>query len=154
MESTLVILKPDALQRGIAGRIIARFEDKGLLIAAAKTMRIDEDLAARHYEAHREKPFYGGLVRFMTSAPVFVMAVRGPGAVSLCRKLMGATFGSQAEPGTIRGDFGASDTFNLVHGSDSVESAQRELALFFEPDELLDWSRAPQPWTDDTVDPA
>jgi nucleoside-diphosphate kinase len=149
METTLIILKPDAVQRGLMGRIISRFEDKGLQVVGAKLMTISQDLAARHYEPHRGKPFYEGLIKFMTSSPVLVLAVRGVGAIDVSRKLMGATFGSQAEPGTIRGDFGVSNSFNLVHGADGPESARRELELFFEPGELLDSDRAIEGWVYD-----
>ena len=146
METTLIILKPDAVQRGLMGRIISRFEGKGLQVVGAKLMRISRDLAQRHYEPHRGKPFYERLIEFMTSSPVLVLAVRGVGAIGVSRKLMGATFGSQAEPGTIRGDFGVSNSFNLVHGADGPESARRELELFFEPGELLDYDRAIDRW--------
>lgn len=149
METTLIILKPDAIQRGLVGRIIARFEDKGLQIVACKLMRISPQLAETHYEAHKAKPFYPGLVRFMTSSPVMVMAVRGNGAIGICRNMMGATFGSKAEPGTIRGDFGVSNSFNLIHGSDSPEAAQRELKLFFQPGEILEWNRSVEGWVYD-----
>jgi len=131
METTLIILKPDAVQRGLMGRIISRFEDKGLQIVGCKLMQITQDLAARHYEAHRERPFYPGLVKFMTASPVLVLAIRGKNAIAISRKMMGATFGSNAEAGTIRGDFGVSNSFNLIHGSDSPEAAERELGLFF-----------------------
>ena len=146
METTLIILKPDAVQRGLAGRIICRFEEKGLQIAGAKMMVISPELAARHYADHQGKPFYAGLVRFMTSAPVIVLALRGQGAIAVCRKMMGATFGSSAEPGSIRGDFGVSNSFNLIHGSDSPAAAEKELALFFEPGELVDSERVLEPW--------
>lgn len=146
METTLIILKPDAVQRGLIGRIIGRFEDKGLQVVGARLMQISPELAARHYESHQGKPFYDGLVKFMTSSPVVVLALRGVGAIAICRKLMGATFGSNAEPGTIRGDFGVSNSFNLIHGSDSPEAAQRELELFFKVEDLLDWSRASEGW--------
>lgn len=149
METSLIILKPDSVQRGLMGRIISRFEDKGLQIVGAKMMQISPELAARHYEVHRGKPFYDGLVRFMTSAPVMVLAVRGKSAIAICRRLMGATFGSNAEPGTIRGDFGVSNSFNLIHGSDGAETAERELALFFADDELLDHDRAIEGWVYD-----
>ena len=131
METTLIILKPDAVQRGLMGRIISRFEDKGLQVVGCKLMTISRDLASKHYESHKGKPFYDGLVNFMTSSPVLVMALRGVGAIAISRKMMGATFGSNAEPGTIRGDFGVSNSFNLIHGSDSPEAAQREMELFF-----------------------
>lgn len=149
METTLIILKPDAVQRGLIGRIISRFEDKGLQIVGARLMRIGPELAAQHYRDHLDKAFYEGLVRFMTSSPVVVLAVRGVGAIGISRKLMGATFGSKAEPGTIRGDFGVSNSFNLIHGSDSPESAERELALFFGPGEVLEWKRSHEGWVYD-----
>jgi len=149
MERTLIILKPDALQRGMAGKIISRFEEKGLQIAGMKMLTISPDLAARHYAPHVGKPFYEGLVRFMTSAPVIVMALEGKGAIDVCRKMMGATFGFKAEPGTIRGDFGVSSSFNLIHGSDSPESAKTELALWFKPEELQNYELANRPWTYD-----
>ncbi|MEX0775796.1 MAG: nucleoside-diphosphate kinase [Phycisphaeraceae bacterium] len=149
MQTTLIILKPDAVQRGLMGRIITRFEDKGIQVAGAKLMKISPELAARHYAVHKGKPFYEGLVRFMTSAPVLVLALRGRNVIDISRKMMGATFGSKAEPGTIRGDYGVSNSFNLIHGSDGAESAQHELALFFAPGELLDYDRAITSWVYD-----
>ena len=146
METTLIILKPDAVQRGLCGRIIGRFEDKGLQVVGAKLMAISPELAARHYQVHKDKPFYEKLVRFMTSAPVMVLAIQGVGAIEICRKMMGDTFGSNAEPGTIRGDFGISNSFNLIHGSDSAEAACREVGLFFDKGECLDWSRTSNDW--------
>ncbi len=149
MEQTLIILKPDAVQRGLMGSIISRFEEKGLKVVGAKMMQITPDLAAVHYEAHQKKPFYDGLVRFMTSSPVLVMALEGVGAISVCRSMMGATFGSQADSGTIRGDFGVSNSFNLIHGSDSPEAAERELSLFFGDGEIFAWDRAAEGWVYD-----
>jgi len=149
METTLIILKPDAVQRGLMGRIISRFEDKGLQIVGCKLMKITPDLAAKHYEAHTAKPFYPGLVKFMTSSPVLVMAVRGVGAITISRAMMGATFGSKAASGTIRGDFGVSNSFNLIHGSDSPEAAARELGLFFQPGEVIEFPRAIEGWVYD-----
>ncbi len=149
METTLIILKPDAVQRGLMGRILTRFEDKGLHVVGAKLMQIPASLAEKHYADHKGKPFYPGLVAFMTSSPVLVLALRGLGAIAISRKMMGATFGSKAEPGTIRGDFGVSNSFNLIHGSDSPEAAAKELALFFNPGEVLDFPRAIQPWVYD-----
>ena len=149
METTLIILKPDAVQRGLMGRIIARFEDKGLQIVGCKMMTISQDLAAKHYESHKGKGFYDGLVAFMTSSPVLVLAIRGVGAIGICRKMMGATFGSNAEPGTIRGDFGVSNSFNLIHGSDSPEAAERELGLFFGAGEVQAFERAVEGWVYD-----
>jgi len=146
METTLIILKPDAVQRGFMGRILSRFEDKGLQVVGAKFMQISPDLAAKHYEVHKGKPFYDSLLRFMTSSPVMVLALRGKGAIAISRRMMGATFGSNAEPGTIRGDYGVSNSFNLIHGSDSPEAAQKELKLFFRDEEIIDWQRADEPW--------
>src|SRR5947207_10840270 len=149
MERTLIILKPDAVQRNLCGEIITRFERKGLQIVAAKLMRIPQQLAEKHYEPHKGKPFYPGLVKFMTSSPVLVLVLAGKDAIAIARKMMGATFGSKAEPGTIRGDLGVSNSFNLIHGSDSPESAARELALFFKEGELIDWTPAGQGWVYD-----
>ncbi len=149
MERTLIILKPDAVQRGLCGEIIARFEKKGLQIAGSKFMKIPQQLAETHYEPHKGKPFYPGLVKFMTSSPVVVLALEGKDVIAISRKMMGATFGSKAEPGTIRGDFGVSNSFNLIHGSDSAENAARELSLFFAPGELIDWAPAVQGWVYD-----
>ncbi len=149
METTLIILKPDAVQRGLMGEIISRFETKGLQIVGAKLMTISKDLAARHYESHQGKPFYDGLVGFMTSSPVLVLAVRGMDAIAISRKMMGATFGSKAEPGTIRGDYGVSNSFNLIHGSDSPEAAERELGLFFADGEVQPFNRAVECWVYD-----
>jgi len=146
METTLIILKPDAVQRGLMGRIISRFEQKGLKIVGGKLMQIDISLAERHYAVHQGKPFYDNLIRFMTCAPVMVLAVRGHKAIEVCRKMMGATFSSNAEAGTIRGDFGIADSYNLIHGSDAPETAESELQLFFEPGELLDYERDLEPW--------
>jgi len=149
METTLIILKPDAVQRGLMGRIISRFEDKGIKVVGAKFMQISQELAAEHYKDHHGKPFYDGLVGFMTGSPVLVLALQGCGAISICRSMMGATFGSKADPGTIRGDFGVSNSFNLIHGSDSPEAASRELGLFFADGEILDWDRASEGWVYD-----
>lgn len=146
METTLILLKPDCVQRGLIGRVITRFEEKGLKVVGLKLMQITPELAAKHYAAHKEKPFYPGLVRFMTSGPVVAMALAGIDAIAIARKMMGATFGANAEPGTIRGDFGASKTFNLVHGSDSPESAATEIALYFKPEEVLDYQQADVAW--------
>lgn len=149
MERTLIILKPDAVQRGFSGQIIDRFEKKGLQIVGMKLMKIGHALAEMHYAPHKGKPFYEGLVKFMTSSPVIVLALSGKDCIAISRKMMGATFGSKAEPGTIRGDFGVSNSFNLIHGSDSAESAQRELGLFFKHEELIDWTPAAHAWVYD-----
>ena len=149
MERTLIILKPDAVQRGLCGEILTRFEKKGLQLVAMKLMKIPAQTAETHYAPHKGKPFYEGLVKFMTSSPVVVVALQGKDAITIARKMMGATFGSKAEPGTIRGDYGVSNSFNLIHGSDSPESAARELGLFFKKEELLDWTPAGQGWVYD-----
>ena len=146
METTLIILKPDAVQRGLCGRIIGRFEAKGLQLVGARLIRVDRSLAEQLYAVHRDKPFFEGLLKFITASPVLILALRGVGAIEICRKMMGATFGSRAEPGTIRGDLGVSNSFNLIHGSDGPESASRELGLFFGPGELLEYDRAVEAW--------
>jgi nucleoside-diphosphate kinase len=130
-ESTLLIVKPDAVRRGLVGEILSRVERKGLRIEALRMMRVDRDLAERHYAEHREKPFFRELVEFITSGEVVVAKVTGREAVAVLRAMMGATDPAAAAPGTIRGDYGTAITENLVHGSDSPESARRELALFF-----------------------
>jgi nucleoside-diphosphate kinase len=130
-ESTLLIIKPDAVRRGLVGEILSRLERKGLRVDDLRMMRIDRDLADRHYAEHREKPFFSELVDFITSGDVIVAKVSGRDAISVMRTIMGATDPSNAGPGTIRGDYGTVITENLVHGSDSPESAARELALFF-----------------------
>jgi len=145
METTLLIVKPDGVQRGLVGQIVGRFERKGLQLVGMKMMTISQELAATHYGDHQGKPFYDGLVRFMTSSPVVAFAVRGVGAIAICRKMMGATFGPDAEPGTLRGDFGCSRSFNLIHGSDAPEAAERELGLFF-PEGIEEWTPASLNW--------
>jgi nucleoside-diphosphate kinase len=130
-ESTLLIIKPDAVRRGLVGEILSRLERKGLRIDDLRMMRIDRDLADQHYAEHRERPFFGELVDFITSGEAIVAKVTGRDAISVLRAIMGATDPSKAGPGTIRGDYGTVITENLVHGSDSPESATRELALFF-----------------------
>jgi nucleoside-diphosphate kinase len=146
METTMVFLKPDAVQRGLVGRILSRFEDKGLRLVASKLVQVPRDLAQQHYAEHEGKPFFESLVNFVTSSPVLVLAIRGDNAVSVCRNLMGKTNGQEAAPGTIRGDFGMSPGYNLIHGSDSPESAARELKMWFNDDELLDYERSLEKW--------
>jgi len=146
VERTLIIIKPDGLQRRLIGRIIQRFEDKGLTVAAMKLMHISRELAERHYAVHKGKPFYPRLIDYITSGPVVVMVLQGDRCIDIARTLMGATFGYEAAPGTIRGDLGASRTYNLVHGSDSEESADTEIALYFSSDELLDYAPADNDW--------
>ncbi|OQA11496.1 MAG: Nucleoside diphosphate kinase [Chloroflexi bacterium ADurb.Bin360] len=149
MERTLIILKPDAIQRGLIGTLIARIEQRGLRIAGLKMLWVSPELAERHYGEHRGKAFYEPLLRFITSAPVVALVVEGPQAISVMRMLMGKTDARQADPGTIRGDFGLSNRHNLVHGSDSPESAEREIALWFTPEELFSYHRP----TESCVDP-
>ncbi|MFG0249760.1 MAG: nucleoside-diphosphate kinase [Phycisphaeraceae bacterium JB051] len=152
METSLIILKPDAVQRGLMGQIIARFEQKGLRFVGMKFMMVPLEIAEKHYAEHKGKPFYDGLIQFVTSSPVLVLAIRGIDAVSVCRKLIGATNGRKAEPGTIRGDFGMSGGFNMIHGSDSPESADRELALWFDAAELVAFDRTIEKWVYDPSD--
>lgn len=146
MERTLIIIKPDGVQRHLAGKIISRFEDKGFKLCAAKFMQVPEELARKHYKVHEGKPFYEGLVKYLASSPVLVMVWQAEGIIAMARKMMGATFGFDAEPGTIRGDFGCSKGYNLVHGSDSPESAEKEITLFFDDSELLDYPLADEGW--------
>ena len=146
MQRTLVLVKPDAMQRGLAGEVISRLERKGLRIAAMKLLQVTEQLAGRHYEAHREKPFFPSLVAFITSCPIIAMVVEGINAVDVVRQTMGLTDPAKAAPGTIRGDLAMDIQDNLVHGSDSLESAQREIALFFEPKEILGYTRSIDCW--------
>ena len=145
-QSTLVLLKPDAIQRGLAGEIIGRIERRGLQLAAAKLIQLDEALAHRHYGEHVGKPFFDGLVGFITSGPVMAMVVEGVNAVEAVRSTMGSTNPQDAAPGTIRGDLAMSIGMNLIHGSDSEESAVREIDLFFSSEELLDYTRDVDRW--------
>ena len=145
-ERTLVIIKPDCIQRHLAGEVIGRFEKKGLKLVAAKFIQISEEPARQLYDVHRGKPFFEGLVKFLSSAPVFVMVWEAEGVIDIVRKMMGATFGCDAEAGTIRGDFGCSKGYNLVHGSDSAESAEREIKLFFQPSEIVDYKLTDEDW--------
>ena len=146
VQRTLVLLKPDAIQRGLAGEIIGRIERRGLQLAAAKLIQIDEALANRHYAEHVGKPFFDGLVDFITSGPVMAMVVEGVNAVEAVRSTMGSTNPQDAAPGTIRGDLAVSIGMNLIHGSDSEESAVREIGLFFSSGELLVYSRDVDRW--------
>ncbi len=146
IERTLVLVKPDAMNRGLAGEVISRLERKGLKLVAVKLMQVDRDLASRHYEAHTQKPFFNSLVEFITACPIIAMVVEGLGAVDTVRRTMGATDPAKADPGTIRGDLAMDIQPNLVHGSDSVESAEREISLFFKPDEILSYGRTGDVW--------
>ena len=145
-ERTLIIIKPDGIQRHLAGEIIGRFEKKGVKLVAAKFMQISEDLARRHYAVHQGKGFFEGVVKYLASAPLLVMVWEAEGIIDMARKMMGATFGYDAEPGTIRGDFSSSRGYNLIHGSDSLQSAEQEIKLFFKPDEIIDYELADADW--------
>jgi len=145
-ERTLILVKPDAVQRGLMGEIVSRLERRGLHPVAIKLMRVTTELAERHYGEHRDKPFFSGLVEFITSSPVLSMVWEGPGAVAMVRAMMGATNPASSDPGTIRGDLAISLAMNVVHGSDSPESATREVAIFFSDDELLDWENSNAQW--------
>lgn len=145
MERTFVIVKPDAVQRGLIGEIISRFERRGLKIVGMKFMQVSEDLARKHYAVHEGKPFFDGLIQYITSAPVVAMVLEGTNAIAAARKTMGATKPTDAEPGTIRADFGLEIGRNLVHGSDGPETAAFEIGLWF-GDDLVEWNRATDPW--------
>ena len=146
MERTLVLIKPDAMQRGLAGEIIARLERRGLRIVAVRMLHMDEALARRHYAEHAEKPFYRTLVDFITACPIIAAVFEGTRAVEMVRQAVGATDPAKAAPGTIRGDLGLEIGRNLVHGSDSLESAERETRLFFEEGQLFSYQRSIDPW--------
>ena len=146
MERTLVIIKPDGVQRGLIGPILTRFERRGLRFAAMKLMQITPELAARHYAIHKGKPFYDGLIEFITSGPVLVAVIEGRDAINITRKTMGATNPATAEPGTIRADFGLEVGCNLVHGSDGPDTAAFEIPLFFGQEEILGYNRAVDDW--------
>ncbi len=146
MERTLIIIKPDAVQRGLSGEILSRFEARGLRIIGMKFMQVSRALAEKHYDIHRERPFFPKLVSYITSAPVIVIALEGPNAIAAARKTIGATRPHEAEAGTIRGDLALTVDYNLVHGSDSVENGQIEVANFFSEPELVNWTRVTDPW--------
>lgn len=149
MERTLVIVKPDGLQRRLLGEIIGRFEKKGLKIVALKLARIPEQLAREHYAVHQGREFYEPLIRYMTAGPVALMVLEGIAAIRMVRSVAGPTFGVDAPAGTIRGDLAGSKRYNLVHGSDSAESAKKEIGLFFKQDELLDYDMTDIAWVYD-----
>lgn len=148
-ERTLVLLKPDAIQRGLAGTIINRIEARGLKIIAIKLLKITEDLASKHYAAHVEKAFFGPLVQYITSSPVIAIIFEGSSAIETVRKTMGDTNPTEADPGTIRGDMGVDIGHNLIHGSDSLEAAKAEIDLYFTPDDIVDYSRSIDEWIED-----
>jgi len=145
-ERTLVLIKPDGVQRALVGRLIERYEDRGLRLVGLKMVQVDRDLAERHYGVHSAKPFFRGLVDFITSAPLVALAVEGPNAIAVCRAINGATRPEEAAPGSIRGDFALETGQNLVHASDSVENANNELSLWFADGELFDYDRDVDRW--------
>lgn len=146
LERTFTMLKPGILSRRIAGEIISRIERKGFDIVAAKLLRISRNLAETHYVEHRGKPFFGGLVDYITSGPVLAMVLEGDGAVRMLRTMCGSTKAEEASPGTIRGDYAMHTGLNIIHASDSVESAKREIELFFRSDEIVDWQDGNDGW--------
>ncbi len=148
MERSLVLIKPDAMQRGLAGEIISRLEERGLKIVAMKMLQMDKGLAQRHYAIHEGKAFFNELVDFITSSPIIAGIFQGKDAVNLIRQTMGETDPANALPGTIRGDFGLDIGHNLIHGSDSVESASKEITLFFSAEEICDYQRDIDKWID------
>ena len=146
MERTLVLVKPDGVQRGLVGEILSRFERTGLKLVALKMLRMDRDKAERHYAIHQGKPFFEGLVNFITSSPLIAAVFEGKNAVEVVRKTMGATDPVKAAPGTIRGDLALDIGRNVVHGSDSLENSQKEINLFFTPEEIVSYKRQVEPW--------
>ena len=145
-ERTLVLVKPDGVQRGLIGEIVTRFERKGMRVVALKLLQMDTEMARQHYAEHVEKPFFADLAAFITSGPLVAIALEAPGAVAAVRQMIGATAPAASAPGTIRGDLGLTIGMNLIHGSDSVERAGQEIALFFTPDEVLEYSRDVERW--------
>ena len=146
MERTFVMVKPDGVQRNLVGEVIRRFEAKGFTLVGLKMMQVSRELAEEHYDVHKEKSFFGGLVDFIVSAPVVAMVWEGEGVVAAARKIIGATNPLTAEPGTIRGDYGISIGRNLIHGSDAIETAQREINLWFTEEELISWEPTITAW--------
>lgn len=146
MERTFLAVKPDGVQRQLVGEIIRRFETKGFTLVGLKLMQVTRELAEQHYDVHRERPFFSGLVDFITSGPVVAMVWEGEGVVASARKIIGATNPLTSEPGTIRGDFGVSIGRNLIHGSDAIETARREVSLWFKDEELVSWQPSITSW--------
>ena len=146
MEQTLIIVKPEGVQRGLIGQVLGRFEARGLKLVGLKLMQIPRALAEQHYAEHQGKGFYPGLVRHITSSPVVVGVLEGPDAIAIVRAMIGPTNPANAPAGTIRGDYGLNVGLNIIHGSDGPESAQREIALFFQVAELVSYERATDPW--------
>ncbi len=149
MERTFLMIKPDGVQRGLVGEVIRRFEAKGFTLVGLKLMSVSKELAEQHYDVHRDKPFFKGLVDFITSSPVVAMVWEGDGVVAGARTIIGATNPLTASPGTIRGDFGLNIGRNLIHGSDAVETANREIDLWFSEGELVSWTPALNPWLEE-----
>ena len=145
-ERTLILIKPDGVQRLLVGRILARYEERGLKIVGLRLLRADREIAERHYAVHRGKPFYEGLVEFITSGPLVALALEGPNAIGVARAINGATRPHEALPGTIRGDYALETAQNIVHASDAEETAQNELGLWFRPEELVDYGRDVDRW--------
>lgn len=148
-ERTLVILKPDAVQRGLVGEIISRFEKRGLKIVAMKMVKVSRELAEEHYKIHRGKPFFEPTVNYITSSPVIAMVIEGRNAIEVVRKMMGSTDPQKAEPGTIRGDYALYIGRNIIHGSDSKENAEFEINLWFKEDEIFDYKRIDEEWLEE-----
>ncbi|AFZ36951.1 nucleoside diphosphate kinase [Stanieria cyanosphaera PCC 7437] len=146
MERTFLMIKPDGVQRNLVGEVVRRFETKGFTLVGLKLMKVSRELAEKHYDVHKERPFFGSLVDFITSAPVVAMVWEGDGVVAAARKIIGATNPLTAEPGTIRGDYGVSIGRNLIHGSDAIETAQREISLWFSDEELVSWEPTMKSW--------
>jgi nucleoside-diphosphate kinase len=146
MERTLILLKPDCMQRRLAGAVLQRFEQKGLRLAGLKLVQASRALAEQHYAVHKGKPFYDSLLQFLTAGPTVALVLEGREAVAVARALIGPTDGAKAAPGTIRGDYGISVQNNLIHGSDSVDNAKAEIALWFRPEELVEWKPVDGPW--------
>ncbi|NMC85387.1 MAG: nucleoside-diphosphate kinase [Anaerolineaceae bacterium] len=146
MEQTLVLIKPDGIQRGLTGEIIKRLENRGLKLVAAKFLLVNESLAKKHYAVHEGKPFYAGLIKYITSSPLMAMVWEGPQAVAAVRQTMGATRPTEAAPGSIRHDYALEVGRNLTHASDSVENAKIEISIWFKPEEIVSWERATDAW--------
>lgn len=146
MEKTFLMIKPDGVQRNLVGSIVTRLEQKGFKIAGAKLMQVSDELAKTHYQEHKERPFFGELVDFITSGPVFAMVLEGDNVIATARTVVGATNPQEAAPGTIRGDFGLTVGKNIIHGSDSPESAEREINLFFDESEIIDYNLSNSNW--------
>ena len=146
MERTFIMIKPDGVQRNLVGEVIRRFETKGFKLVGLKLLSVSKELAAKHYDVHKERPFFAGLVEFITSSPVVAMVWEGDGVVASARNLIGATNPLTSAPGTIRGDLGVSVGRNLIHGSDAIDTAQYEIALWFTPEELVSWESTVNPW--------